>query len=131
MSSVIMILVWKIYPMLFNIKVPLTTRLYQQSHVLFLPLKEATANNALVEGLSCGLPIVTTLLPSVREYIPFNHAILIKNNNVDDFVNALLYLYNNPLERERMGIESRKRAEELDWKNIIPHYGEVYDNVIG
>ena len=34
--------------------------LYQCASVLLMPLLDATANNAILEGLSCGLPIVVT-----------------------------------------------------------------------
>ena len=34
--------------------------MYQQADVLFLPVTSATANNAVLEGISCGLPVVTT-----------------------------------------------------------------------
>ena len=34
--------------------------MYQQADVLFLPVTSATANNAVLEGIACGLPVVTT-----------------------------------------------------------------------
>jgi glycosyltransferase involved in cell wall biosynthesis len=103
--------------------------MYQQSDVLFLPLLQSTANNALLEGLACGLPIVSTLLPSVRIYVPGEEALLIEKNNPEELANSLLYLYENPQERQRMSIASRKRAEELDWKRIAPLYEEVYSQI--
>ena len=39
---------------------------FRQADVLFLPLQDATANNARLEGLASGLPVVTTDLPAVR-----------------------------------------------------------------
>lgn len=104
--------------------------LYQQSHLLFLPLIQSTANNTLLEGLSCGLPIVSTLLPSIEAYVSKEGTILIEKNDPDRFADTILYLYDNPSERQKMGIASRKRAEELDWRRIAPLYEAVYNQVI-
>ncbi|WP_333835363.1 glycosyltransferase family 4 protein, partial [Rubrimonas sp.] len=43
--------------------------LYRQADILFLPLTESTANNALLEGMASGLPIVSTDLAGVRAYV--------------------------------------------------------------
>jgi glycosyltransferase involved in cell wall biosynthesis len=43
-------------------------RLYQTSDCHLTPFKDCTANNALVEALACGLPIVTTDRGGVRDY---------------------------------------------------------------
>jgi glycosyltransferase involved in cell wall biosynthesis len=42
--------------------------LYNDSRLLFLPLIDATANNSLLEAAACGVPIITSNLPSVKEY---------------------------------------------------------------
>src|SRR5206468_3316004 len=42
--------------------------LYNDSRLLFLPLIDATANNSLMEASACGVPIITSDLPAVREY---------------------------------------------------------------
>jgi glycosyltransferase involved in cell wall biosynthesis len=104
--------------------------MYQNSHVLFLPLIQSTANNALLEGLSCGLPIVSTLLPSIQAYVPQEAAFLIEQNNPNQLARAILYLYENNDERKKMGRKSRERALELDWKRITPLYEDVYKQLI-
>ena len=71
-------------------------RLYQQSDILFLPLIQCTANNALLEGIACGLPVVSTFLPSVKTYVPGAEALLIKDNDPRKFVETVLYLFHNP-----------------------------------
>src|SRR5262249_41217889 len=40
--------------------------LYRSADVLFLPLDHTTANNALLEGIASGLPVVTTDLEATR-----------------------------------------------------------------
>jgi glycosyltransferase involved in cell wall biosynthesis len=42
--------------------------LYRSSDVLFLPLTGATANNAIIEAMACGLPMSLTDFPATRAY---------------------------------------------------------------
>jgi glycosyltransferase involved in cell wall biosynthesis len=104
-------------------------RLYQRSQVLFLPLIQSTANNSLLEGLACGLPIISTALPSVKVYAPGNEAVLIKDNDPEQFVDTILHLFRHPDERGMMAQAARKRAEELDWSKIAPQYDALYSAV--
>lgn len=43
-------------------------RLYQNAACHLTPFRDCTANNALVESLACGLPVVTTDRGGVRDY---------------------------------------------------------------
>ncbi|GAB5559651.1 MAG: hypothetical protein SynsKO_12980 [Synoicihabitans sp.] len=42
--------------------------IYQSARALFLPLLASGANNAIVESLACGLPVVTTDVGGIRDY---------------------------------------------------------------
>jgi len=42
---------------------------YQSADLLVLPLEDCTANCALLEGLACGLPVVTTDVGGIRDYV--------------------------------------------------------------
>jgi glycosyltransferase involved in cell wall biosynthesis len=59
--------------------------LYQRANLLFLPFKDATANNAILEGMACGLPILTTDLFPTREYLRDADAFFIRNNSIEGF----------------------------------------------
>lgn len=102
---------------------------YQESDVLLLPLIQTTANNALLEGIACGLPVVSTILASVKAYLPGKEAILVKDNDPDELAGAVLHLFNDPRKREFMSREARKRALELDWRNIAPEYEALYSEM--
>lgn len=105
-------------------------KLYQESDILFLPLLKSTANNTLLEAIACGLPILSTLLPSIETYLPGKEAILIKDNDPQRFAETILHIASNPKERNMMAQEARKRAEELDWRRITPQYEAIYSELI-
>lgn len=104
-------------------------KLYQQSDILFLPLVQSTANNALLEGIACGLPVISTGLPSVKAYLPGKEAILVKDNHPEQLGDAVLHLVRNIEDRKTMALAARKRAEELDWRNIALQYEAVYSKL--
>ena len=106
-------------------------RLYQRADVLFLPLLQSTANNALLEGIACGLPVVSTQLPSVKAYVPGAEAELVEGNDADAFVAVLQSLADNPARRAFMGRTARARAEELAWEKVAPEYARLYQELIG
>lgn len=99
---------------------------YQSADVLFLPLEACTANNALLEGAACGLPVVSSDHASVRFYLPGEEAVLIEKNDPDCFAQALLDLRARPRRRARMSKAARQRAEELSWSRIAPRYQDLY-----
>jgi glycosyltransferase involved in cell wall biosynthesis len=105
--------------------------LYQGSDALFLPLSGSTANNALLEGIACGLPVVSTLMPSIKTYVPGDEAILIENNDSEDLARAILHLFEDREAAARMAHHARERAEELSWRNIAPQYEAVYSSLTG
>lgn len=104
--------------------------MYQQSDVLFLPLIDSTANNALLEGIACGLPVISTELASVRAYVSENEAILIPENNLECTINAILKLYHNPKICEEMSASARERALDFSWQNIALEYETMYLSVV-
>ena len=101
-------------------------RIYQQSDVLLQPMRGATANNAILEGIACGLPVVTSNLDSIKAYVSSTEAILIPENKPESFAEALLYLYKNPDMRKEMAANARRRASELSWQNIAIEYEKMY-----
>ncbi len=104
-------------------------RLYQASDVLVLPLLSSTANCAVMEAIACGLPVISTDLPSVRAYLPEREAILIEKNDPHAFAEAIRQLAYNPAIRENMAHSARRRATELSWSRIASRYEQLYQEM--
>jgi glycosyltransferase involved in cell wall biosynthesis len=100
--------------------------LYRTSDILFMPMKAATANNVILEGISCGLPVLSTDLSALRFYVPGDEAVLIKHNDPDAFAHALLELADDTHKLIQMSYAARRRSLELSWTKIIKDYEAIY-----
>jgi glycosyltransferase involved in cell wall biosynthesis len=100
--------------------------LYRGADILFLPLEQTTANNALLEGIASGLPVVATDLESLRAYLPNGEGILVPDNRVDGFLEALRTLQSNIALRQELGRRARTRAEALAWPRLTHRYEALY-----
>ncbi|NJO25607.1 MAG: glycosyltransferase [Bacteroidia bacterium] len=67
----------------------------------------------LGEFLASGKAVVATSVGDVPNYL-FNdiNAMVVQPNSVDDLIDALLQLIENPDKRKRLGAEARKTAEK-------------------
>lgn len=99
---------------------------YRTATALLLPLEDATANNALLEGMACGLPILSTDIQGVRDYTSTKNTILHKPGKANNLVDAIIALSKDELDVTDMRQASRDLALGLDWQNIAAKTQEVY-----
>lgn len=104
--------------------------LYQAAHALMLPLTDCTANNALLEGMACGLPVLTTDLESVRVYAPGEEALRFAQGDAAGLADAIIALRDSADVRVTMSRAARKRAEELAWPAIAEQYQSLYNSLL-
>ena len=103
--------------------------LYQTSDIFLLPLLDGTANNSLLEAMACGLPIVTTDLPGVRDYVNDACALLAPQFNPKALAERILYLKENEIVRQKMAIESRRHSLDFSWQKVASKTSEVYQRI--
>lgn len=103
--------------------------LYRDADVLFLPLIQSTANNSLLEGIACGLPVISTMLNSVKSYVPGIEAVLIMDNDPGLLADSIIKLFENPETRLKMGEAAHARAKQLSWQKIGPKYEALYSEI--
>ncbi|MBG9377138.1 glycosyltransferase family 4 protein [Panacibacter sp. DH6] len=84
--------------------------LYNDARLLFLPLTDATANNAILEAAACGVPVVTTNLPSLKEYTNSHYAYYY--NGMKDCVEYIIQTIDDEARLSFMSREARVFMEQ-------------------
>lgn len=103
--------------------------LYDRAAALFLPFLDATASNALLEGMAAGCPVVCPRLPSLVEEYLGDDSDSFDVGRYDVAVARLSHYVRNPVDRARKSREVMARADKFDWCRMQTHYEEVYEAV--
>jgi glycosyltransferase involved in cell wall biosynthesis len=106
--------------------------LYRQSYLMLLPMNDSGANTAVVEALSCGLPIATTDVGGIRDYGGDFLFPVVANDNDESLVSLVSqYLSDEEYHRD-ISQRCRLFAEQvLDWNKVAEQHLEVYAHVCG
>ena len=103
---------------------------YHRARLALLPLKGATANNALLEALACGLPVISTNCGGIAEYMGQNAGMIVPPNDPDQFASATLELIPASSSAELMGANARKRAQRFDNAVVAQQMKLVYEKIL-
>lgn len=84
--------------------------LYRTAAVGVLPLTDSTANNALLEMMACGTPIVTTDVGGVRDYVQGGGIAMQRPGDSEGFARAVDALLNDAATRKLHAALNRAHA---------------------
>lgn len=101
---------------------------YQESDILIMPLNGATANNALLESMACGTPVMVNRIGGVPEYVSPEAGILVDEKKIDDWVAILTSLADDRGKLESMRTGARRCAESKSWSAVSPQYLKLYED---
>jgi glycosyltransferase involved in cell wall biosynthesis len=91
---------------------------YRGATLLFLPLEETTANNALLEAMACGLPSVVTDLPGARDYASQASALFCPKGDAEAHAAAALALLEHEGRAAEMGKAAHSESQLLAWPEV-------------
>ncbi len=103
------------------IEVPKYTRSARVGWVPLQPIEKHRKNvpTKMFEYMACGLPIVASDLPPIRQFMSdLNCGLLVDPTDPQAHAEAILYLLGHPDEAQRMGENGRKAVEEkYNWES--------------
>jgi glycosyltransferase involved in cell wall biosynthesis len=104
---------------------------YRQADVLAMPMLDSAANNVILESMACGTPVMTNRTGGVPEYVdPDCNFVMSNDQNVDEWVEKLLWLEQNRDVAEEMRPATRAWAKQFDWTIIAEQYRTMYRDVL-
>ena len=84
------------------------------SDVFVLPTLHEVCFNAIVEALSCGIPVISSDLPFNDELLDQSCSIRTDPTDIQQIVNSILKLKQDESLRERLHLGALKKAEKLE-----------------
>jgi glycosyltransferase involved in cell wall biosynthesis len=105
-------------------------RHYQSASIALFALEDATANNAVLEAMACGLPVVATDVGGVSEYLDANMAILCPPQNPESLASGIFSLLANERNATRMSLAASRRALDYDNEIVAIHIRRIYTTLL-
>ncbi|OYX27786.1 MAG: glycosyl transferase family 1 [Flavobacteriales bacterium 32-35-8] len=74
---------------------------------------------SVMEAMALGLPIVSTNVGGMPFLIEHGHdGMLVNPNNLEEFVNAILWIITHPNDTKTMALNARKKVEQFDLETV-------------
>lgn len=90
-----------------------------------LPSHAEGMSNALLEGISCGLPVVVTDTGGTEELVEGN-GLVVPIKDIPALAAAIVAVLSNDEERKAMGEASLRVADNYSWDQMAQSYQELY-----
>ncbi|MEC4852159.1 MAG: glycosyltransferase family 1 protein, partial [Jaaginema sp. PMC 1079.18] len=103
--------------------------LYRNSLALVYPSLYEGFGLPPLEAMVNGTPVITSKCSSIPEVVG-DAGILIDPRSSHDLAEALLLIYNHPLERERLRAQGYKRAKLFSWERLTEKTLKVYKSLV-
>lgn len=104
-------------------------QIYRNSDAFVLPSFNEGMSNSILEAMASGLPIISTSTGGSEELVSNNNGFIVEKENSEQIAEKLFTLYSNRELVDKMGNESRKKAETMSWSNMAKEYFKIYKNV--
>jgi glycosyltransferase involved in cell wall biosynthesis len=105
-------------------------RLYQEADVMVMPMLDCTANDAMLECMACGTPVLTNGVGGVPEYVDSTCNFVTNGKKVGEWVSLLTDMARNRQELARRRAAVRTWAETFGWTTLAPKYMAFYEQVM-
>ncbi len=98
----------------------------QMADLFVVPLKSCTSNLAMLEAMSCGLPIITTDVGGIRDYLDESSTVFHRPGDSNGPADSIADLLQDDNQRQKMSDLARKHAANFTWERISTKLKDVY-----
>lgn len=102
-------------------------RLYQTAELMVMPFLDCTTNDALMECMACGTPIMTNRIGGIPEYVDAASNVVMDGKRMTDWVDRLVQLKARRDDLWAMRGAVRRWAERFAWPVAAEHYRALYE----
>lgn len=105
--------------------------LYRKSYLLLMPMNDGGVNNAIIESLACGLPVVTTETEGIRDYGGGDVFPITANNDDKAMIEMVEHYLGDNRWRNDISGKCRRFAEDnLNWPMIAKKHLDAYKEIM-
>lgn len=104
---------------------------YQWADILFMPLLDATANNAILESMACGTPVVTNRTSGTADYVNEHSNYVLGDREVTTWVRFFKSLADQRDALWDNRAKVRAWAESFSWATVVSDYQLFYESIRG
>jgi glycosyltransferase involved in cell wall biosynthesis len=102
----------------------------QQSHALILFSENETQGCVLVEANACGIPVISSKVGGVPEFVNEKTGVLVEKNNVEDLYSAMEKFLLQKVSFDNPEILHQQIKEKYSPEKIAEAFSEVYEFVL-
>jgi len=104
---------------------------YKVADAFVFPTLIETFGIVIVEAMSAGLPVIVTDVPGCKDIVRKDlDGMVVPEQNDDAFSEAMQLLMSDKALFDKYSFQSKKRALDYDWDNVIDRYCELYKELI-
>jgi L-malate glycosyltransferase len=104
----------------------------KQADIFILPSRAEGISNALLEAMSCGLPVIASDVPGNADVVRHGHnGLLFPFDDPDTLAEAITLLIDHPELRQRFGTAARQTVDlHFDLNRITEQYISIYRDLL-
>lgn len=104
-----------------------------QAQIFLYPSLRESFGIPILEGMACGVPVITSNTSSMPEVAGQNNALIVNPHNAEEIANAMRLIVDDAALSKLLSENGINRAKEFSWENmakqVLDLYKEVYQEI--